>query len=193
MNNNEIDKKFIVMLTRAIEQKMNRKPHTPTDFKFISDAIGEKTKQNLSSTTLMRVWGYVKDKSKTRVTTLNIMSRFLNYPDFDAFEEYCKNQDDESQPIFSDAIISSKLELNTKIEITWNPNRRCVLQHLGQTYFEVIVSENSKMKVGDRFRCPHLIMNEPLIIFELTSGDIVIEAYEIGKRSGLTSMKILSD
>lgn len=157
MNNNEIDKKFIVMLTRAIEQKMNRKPHTPTDFKFISDAIGEKTKQNLSSTTLMRVWGYVKDKSKTRVTTLNIMSRFLNYPDFDAFEEYC------------------------------------ILQHIGQTYFEVIVSENSKMKVGDRFRCPHLILNEPLIIFELTSGDIVIEAYEIGKRSGLTSMKILSD
>ena len=190
---NNIDKTFVIQLIQEIEQTINRKPHTPTDFNFLSEAISDKTKQYLSSTTLMRLWGYVKVTCKPRITTLNIMSRFLNYPDYNSFEEHCKMHDDESHAIYNNAIITNKLEPGTLIELTWNPNRRCVIRHMGNCNFEIVVSENSKMKVGDQFNCHHLILNEPLYIFNLKSGENIIEVYEIGKKSGITSLKIIKE
>lgn len=178
-------------LKKKIEEQI-RVPHTPSDFIYISRCIFDKTRENISSTTLMRVWGYVKEQSQTRITTLNILSRLIGYCDYQSFvESLVTEAEPESEPILAECIFSSKIEKGQKIEFTWNPDRRCVVQYLDENKFEVKLVENSKLEVGDHFTCPHFILNEPLYIFDLQSKDELIKTYEIGRKKGLTSLKLL--
>lgn len=183
---------YLRVLLELIEKNLNRKPQTPNDFKFVAEAITTKVKETISATTLMRLWGYVKEDRNTRISTLNILARYLNYSDYNSFIEYLiAEESEESARIFSKSIISANLCRGQKIEMTWNPNRRCVVSYLGEAKFEIVLSENSKLKVGDSFSCSHFIINEPLYLFDLNSGGEMIKTYEIGKRSGLTSLKVL--
>jgi hypothetical protein len=55
------------------------------DFEKLSSCIQEKTQVILSITTLKRIWGKVKYASQPTVTTLNVLARFLDYPDWRSF------------------------------------------------------------------------------------------------------------
>lgn len=178
-------------LKRQIEG-MIRIPHTPTDYTYISSCIFDKTKENISPTTLMRVWGYVKEESKPRITTLNILARYLGHKDFFAFVESLScAAETESDAILEECIFSNKIKPGQKIEFTWNPDRRCIARYLDGNKFEVEQVENSKIEVGDCFTCPHFILNEPLYIFDLQSKNELIKTYEIGRRKGLTSLRLI--
>ncbi len=76
----------ITSLRESIEEAVGRKIQKPRDFGFLSGRIFEQLHENISPTTLKRVWGYLHDTdSQISITTLNILARFLGYSDFDAF------------------------------------------------------------------------------------------------------------
>lgn len=54
------------------------------NFEYLSEVIFEKTKVNLSSSTLRRLWAN-DYKSLPQVTTLNALARFLDYKDWNEF------------------------------------------------------------------------------------------------------------
>ena len=73
-------------LRHRIEAEVGCAIRTPKDFDFLSKQIFEKLHENLSTSTLKRVWGYVHDTdSSPRKTTLDLLSRFIGYPDFATF------------------------------------------------------------------------------------------------------------
>lgn len=189
----ETNKEHINLLKTMVENKLNRKPISPSDFEISASSIFEHTKEYISPKTLMRLWGYVNEPTVPRSTTLNILARYLNHRDFNSFIEYLKNDDEEeSKFIASDFIRSEKLDKYAKIELRWNPNRRCVIIHIGNSQFEIIDSENSKLKVGDKFKCSNFVQNEPLYIFDLeTANNQQIDNYVIGCKSGLSSVKLI--
>lgn len=53
-NNPEISE-----LKQQIEESLGHKMKTSTDFTFLSGAIWERIHENLSASTLKRLWGYV--------------------------------------------------------------------------------------------------------------------------------------
>lgn len=77
-------------LRDAIERKMGYGLNTPSDFKKAAATIVEKTGRSISSTTLMRIWGYVRDggadyhPSTYSLSTLAIFLGFLDFKDFAA-------------------------------------------------------------------------------------------------------------
>lgn len=189
--NKSSNPEHIDSLKQQIEEQI-RVPHTPTDYIYISRCIFDRTRENISPTTLMRVWGYVKEDSKTRITTLNILARFLGHSDFYSFvESLAQAVVIESDAILEDCVFTNRIKVGQKIEFTWNPDRRCIVKYLNDNRFEVIHVENSKIELGDHFTCPHFILNEPLYIFDLQSKDELIKTYEIGRKKGLTSLKLL--
>ena len=82
---------------------------------------------------------------------------------------------------------SNELAIYDKVEICWNPNRRCLLTYKGNNLFEVTESENAKLKVGDSFICERFTLNEPLYV-EHILDDGNKELFVMGNKGGLTKV-----
>lgn len=173
-----------------VEKAANRIPSTPKDFLFMSETIRLKTQENISKTTLMRIWSYIKEDSKTRSTSLNILSRFLNFRDFYAFQEYLENYNEESQQELAPHVRTTQLNLGQFVEFKWNPNKRMVAEYIREDEFEVKISENSKLKVGSLFSCSLFVQGQPLHIFDVRYQSEFYDCYVIGQHTGLTELKV---
>ena len=54
---------------------------------FLAEAIYEKLHQTVSTSTLKRFWGYLPQYASIRTSTLDLLSQFVGYKDWNAFEQ----------------------------------------------------------------------------------------------------------
>jgi len=80
------EKQTRARLIELVETKVGRKMQTPKDFDFLSEQIFDSLHQHISSTTLKRLWGYLPAPSEPRLSTLNLLSQFVDY---DSWEVFC--------------------------------------------------------------------------------------------------------
>ena len=173
-------------LCHEIEQKVRLEICTPLDFEWLEEKIASKVKERVSASTLMRIWGYRKGVS-TRQSTLDILARYLGYADYVTFCQWAPSKDDDPQ---SDEVISrhlrtSDLKVGQKIELTWQPERRCVVQRQKGKSFLVVEVEQTKLSVGDTFECDIFIEGEPLYLSQLVHEGRPPMVYVAGKKSGI--------
>ena len=193
MRNNDIK---LPILRSQIETAIGHSVVTPKDFDSLRDMIFSRLHIYVSSTTLKRIWGYLNDDVTPRQSTLNILARYLGYVDFKAFANGDVATDGElaSNPIMSRRIdVDEQLESGDRIRLTWQPARVCDVQYLGGNAFEVIESQNTRLKAGDTFKCALIIEGEPMYIDNLVTGKCAPVAYVCGKKSGVYYETIPSD
>lgn len=177
-------------LRKELEQTLGKKLKTPADFEFCVGAIWERLHQNISPTTLKRMWGYIEGADTTRLSTLNLLSHYLGYSDWDGFRRHLEeNSESQSNEMINPTLLSSSLHNGERVEIQWQPNRRCVLEYLGENSFVVIESEHSKLQKGNTFECLSFYLHHPLYIDNLVQGDNAPVSFVVGKRDGLTVVK----
>ena len=189
----EIDRPEIYELRLRIETSIKRKIQTPADFDFLRGIIWERTHEQISTSTLKRLWGYVDGVDNARNSTLNVLSKALGYENWDAFILKLKSENvDNSDLVMSESMSSSDLKIGDRLMIAWQPNRVCRLKYLGDNQFEVMESQNSKLKVGDTFRCGLFILGEPVYINDLrqNNGTGEPKLFVIGNKSGLVKLRI---
>lgn len=75
----------IMRLQQAIEEVACRSMRTPKDFDYLSELIKERLHETVSASTLKRFFGYVSSSSMPRQNTLDILSTFVGYKDWEAF------------------------------------------------------------------------------------------------------------
>lgn len=178
-------------LKQQIEESVGRKMKTSSDFIFLSGAIWERIHENLSTSTLKRLWGYIDGPDKTRNSTLDILSRFLGFNDWDGFINHiCQNSG--SDQVQTEHIKTDDLSVGEVISVSWKPNRRCTFRYLGDYRFIVDHAENSKLKAGDIFRCGLFILGEPLYLNDLVQGNNPPVAFVVGNKDGLCELKMRS-
>lgn len=103
--------------------------------------------------------------------------------------DYCEVESvQSSHRVVSKSLYTKDLNVGDQVKIAWNPNRRCLLNYLGNSLFEVITSENAKLKSGDRFLCQRFTMNQPLYVELLTEGGST-ELFVMGNKGGLTKVQ----
>ena len=189
----EIDRPEIYELRLRIETSIKRKIQTPADFDFLRGIIWERTHEQISTSTLKRLWGYVDGIDNARNSTLNVLSKALGYESWDAFILKLKLENmDNSDLVMSESVSSSDLKIGDRLMIAWQPNRVCLLNYLGDNQFEVMESQNSKLKVGDTFRCGLFILGEPVYINDLrqNNGTGEPKLFVIGNKSGLVKLRV---
>ena len=175
-------------LKQQIEESVGRKMKTSNDFIFLSGTIWERTHENLSSSTLKRLWGYVDGLDTTRDSTLDILSRFLGFNDWDGFISHI-NQNNGSDQVQTKHIKTDDLSVGDSLFVSWKPDRRCTFRYLGDYCFIVEQAENSKLKVGNTFRCGLFILGEPLYLNDLVQGNNPPVAFVIGNKDGLCELE----
>ena len=189
----EIDRPEIYELRLRIEASIKRKIETPADFDFLRGIVWERTHEQISTSTLKRLWGYVDGVDNARNSTLNVLSKALGYENWDAFILKLKSENvDNSDLVMSESVSSGDLKIGDRLMIAWQPNRVCRLKYLGDNQFEVMESQNSKLKVGDTFRCGLFILGEPVYINDLrqNNGTGEPKLFVIGNKSGLTKLRV---
>ena len=111
----------IIALRKDIEQHIGRSLQSPSDFEYLIDHIWQKQHQVFSLSTIKRLWGYVSSNGQPRLSTLNTLSRFLGYDDWNAYLTALENESD----IFKgEGICTADLSINDLIRVSWLPNRQ---------------------------------------------------------------------
>ena len=174
-------------LKKRIEDNLKRKMRTPNDFIFLVGAVWERTRQTISPTTLKRLWGYIDGADETRNSTLDILSTFLGYDNWDGFTMDI-GQESNSDPVTSPHIKAEDLSVGDRVFVSWKPDRRCTFRYLGEMKFIVEAAENSKLKVGNTFLASLFILGEPLYLSELVQGNNPPVAFVVGNRDGLCEL-----
>ena len=187
MKPNETD---ILRLREMVEESVSRKMKTPADFQFLTGVIQERCKETLGVTTLKRIWGYVDGYDTTRYSTLSILARCVGFLDWDDFVANHSRSGESSNLVLGRALYPNDLSVGGCLTITWAPDRRVLIEHLGNGTFEVLHSENSKLKPGDSFHCSCFIIGEPLYLDNFVRDNNPPTLFVVGNKGGLTEVRL---
>ena len=78
-------------LLKAVEKKYSQNLRTTTDFDVFSLHLKLQLDVSISTSTLKRLWGYVKDKHKPRNQTLDSLAQYIGFFNFNEFCAYLKD------------------------------------------------------------------------------------------------------
>ena len=184
MNENtpEID-----FLLKEVAAKFGGPVASSKDFEALSLKIEEKTGQIVSVSTLKRLYGYMSLKPKPRVTTLDILSRFIG---MESYRELCVKLQESSDFLNVETVASETLNPGQELSISWLPDREVRLRHISGQEFEVLDPGTSKLRQGDRFSVIDFMKGQPLYISGILRDGVRLPEYVAGKTAGLKEIKI---
>lgn len=189
----------IATLRMDIEREVKRKIRTPYDFEFLAGVIWERLHENISPTTLKRLWGYIDGADTTRRTTLCLLAQFLGYADWEAYQTSLATRTDvESAAFEGEGVHIDDLQKGDRVEVTWLPNRRCVFRYEGEAHFVVEEAANTKLHVGDTFDAACFIIGKPMYLDNLqqitnNQSPITNLSYVAGSKNGLNSVRKIGE
>ena len=188
-------KEDIATLRKAIEEAIGRQPQTPKDFDLFSKHIFARTSELISRNTLRRIWGRMADEREPRQSTLNILSRFIGYPTFEAFlrqDPTASAEQPSSLVLLRHLCVINGLTRGDRLRLMWHPDRVCDVEYNGNQHFRVVNAVNTKLSVGDTFFCSLIIEGQPLYLNQLQHEKTPPAVYICGKQGGVR-FEILED
>ncbi|MDE6085623.1 MAG: hypothetical protein K2G40_04395, partial [Muribaculaceae bacterium] len=128
-------------------------PRTPTDFNILNLLIKKKTDSEISVSSLKRIWGYVNYNCFPSPNTLNLLSRFNGYCDWNTFlrDHHIITENDVSEYLSNSLVYADTLKEGDTLIIEWYKEKVCTIVYLGEHRFEVTEARNIKLEKGDRF------------------------------------------
>lgn len=183
----------ISSLRDAVEKRFGLPLRTPRHFLALSEEIMETIREYLSETTLQRVWKYKAGYKTVAVHTLNVLSIYAGYSDWESFcDKVSESGGVESQLFSGESIDVAQLNIGTLVRLCWLPDRMCVVKYLGEYRFEAIDTHNCKLATGDRFTCTRIQKGREMFLDNLIRENNDMQ-YVIGTRNGLTSIEIIEN
>lgn len=179
------DQDKIKELCKRVEE-MSRVPIVKSkDFEHLSMLIYERTGNLLSSTTLKRIWGYLKEDTSTRRSTLDILAQYCGW---DTYEEFLSGNTPEIESGFIDVKVLNAigdLRAGNIVKLMWLPASICEIKYLGDSQWEVLRSEGTRLVPGDTFRCSFIMSGEPLFLENVVHNGVKSGVYVCGRRTGV--------
>lgn len=173
-----------------VEQKFGKILGTTTDFEEFSLHLEKKMGVTLSGSTLKRLYGYVNDNHKPRMQTLDVLSQYIGHQNYMHFVQWLKTSTQYNSSFFqASQLTSNNLKEGSLVTIGWSPNRLLELRYLGNSLYEVINSENSKLQVGDKFVTGCFIKSQPLYLPYIERDNQHTASFVAGRNGGLTIIK----
>lgn len=172
-------------ITTEIEKHVQRAMKTHRDFVWLSQEILNSMKEYVSATTLKRLWGHQRDYNHPSLYTLNFLSRYLGYADYNAFQN--GNLDNcVSSNILTGCYMTANLTKDDCLRLSWQPDRHMLVRYLDNDQFEVYEACNCKISVGDTFKSQAFVEGETLTLGGLIHENKGPFVYVIGKLGGVS-------
>lgn len=172
-------------IKRLLGEQCGREFAVPNDCTVLALDIESKTGEHIGVNTIKRLLGFIDDEREPRVSTLNIIARYLGHDNWETLklvDNRTGNSDfNESQG----ALDTAQLQPGAMVEITYQPDRRLVIKKAGGNEFTVVESLNSKLLAGDRLRLEHIVKDFPLLVSEVIRDGASLGTFTAGKLQGV--------
>jgi len=184
-----MDRLKISLLRQDVSSKFGGRISTTADFNKLSEDIRNSIKETCSTSTLKRIWGYVGGNTEPRISTLDILSRYVGYDDFASYEAtLAKTKLKSSGHFNAESIATSDLAIGETITIGWKPDRVVTISYLGNNRFKVTSSQNSQLQVEDEFEAASFLAGYPLYLSGIYRNGQKTAAYVAGRDGGIMLM-----
>lgn len=188
-----IHKPEIAELLLFVEQKYKKNLQTTTDFDEFSLYLKQVIGEQISTSTLKRLWGYVNDRHTPRQQTLDALTRYIGYGNFKQFCTWLKSSTAYNSSFFTTKqLLSNELHPNQELEIGWAPNRYLRLRYQGNGVFLIIKALQSKLQEGDIFEATSFFLEQPLYLPYILRNGIRTSPFIAGRNGGLTFINQLN-
>lgn len=177
-------------IIELLKEKSGNQLRQPSDCENLSLDIESKTRVRIGATTLKRLLGFAHDERTPHASTLDAIAHYLGY----AHWEELLLIEDKGNSGFStsdEEIRSVELQPDVHVEITYLPDRRVVMQYLGNQRYRIVESENSKLQKGDELEIQNFVLHHPLLVLNVLREGESLGQFTAGRVSGLTSVKVL--
>ena len=179
-------------LCEAIEKKVGIEIREPQNFVWLAELIEQQEHQVIGVNTLKRLWGFYGDGDiKARRGTLDVLAHFLGFRDYATFLKADGNE--SSGRVLSRHVECRRLARGLFLRLMWQPDRICLVEHLGSACFVIRHVENSKLSVGDTFECHVVIEGEPLYLGNLVHEGRPPVSYVAGIKSGGVHFEVIEE
>ncbi len=183
---------YLECLRQDLEHKVGRTMKTPSDFNVLNLEIQKVMKDSPSTSTLKRLWAYVPDSTSRSMTTLNVLSRFLGYRDWQHYiENLMRSNRIESSFITSTTLLAANLVPGDIVECEWNPGRHLTMEFLGANRFRVVSARMAKLQVGYTFTAMIFSKGNAFFASDVMNGEIVLGNYVAAEKTGLTALRYI--
>jgi hypothetical protein len=191
---------ILSQITRSkIEKVFGKTIRYSSDYECLAMDIEERTHEHIGINTLKRLLGDIKASNEPRLATLDIVARYLGFPNWDVYgmefnkggnSEFSKKQNMGEETMFE--LRTSNLKKGQKVEIQYYPDRQLILEYMGDDTFKVRKSVNSKLSADDTFKVSIMYKDYPLFLPSVKSKNgQELGSFTAGKISGLTYIKVL--
>lgn len=183
---------MIERLKGEVERKFSKRPSNPTDFNGLAMAIHKDVGEGISVSSLMRIWGYVKYSNTPTEAVLDVLARYVGFKSWTDFLNSDKITD-SSDFMQKGVLKGEEIAEGAVLKLSWAPGRVCRIKALGNSRFQVIESQNAKLKEGDTFSCNLFAKGEPMFCTGImqASGNKEIPGYVAAKTRGLSAIEII--
>lgn len=163
------------------------------DFEVLAQAIKDSTNESLGVNTLKRLFAFKTEKVVPRLSTMDIIARYLGHEDYESLLK--ELGDDADISLFSpiDCLDVNELEQGSQIRITYDPGRILLLTYLGDFRFIINdIAGSHNLRKGDLLTISQLAVGHRLVAAHVVRDGNDMGAYESAKYKGLKSVELLS-
>lgn len=184
-----INDKVIGLIKRASGLEFRKSK----DYATLATLISESTGEQVSDNTLRRVMGVKFDGGTPRLSTLDIVARYLGYENWDDLADGEVDKHPKANSGFRNEIqeiVSAELSVGRIVTLCYQPNRRLELLYEGNSIFKVIQSNSDNLHSGDRLTINSFIEQQTLFISRVERKGKNIGQYIAGEYGGLKKISV---
>lgn len=178
-------------LQKRIEEKFGRPIKGAADCDSLVTSIEGVTHYHIGVTTVKRMFGLTSDAPKHGDTTMDVIAKYLGYKDMKDMARLLGDASDISMFAAVDELDIENLEPGSLIKIAYSPRRVVVMDYIGDNWFLVNESKNSKLQKGDKLRIFQLAKGIELLATEVVRDGEALGQYHSAKDGGLTLVEII--
>ena len=150
------------VIKNRIELKFGKAVRYPKDCEALAMAISKQVDEKISSTTILRLFGMIKNETKPRLFTLDLIAQYIGLTTWeDAIAE--GNLSDNSYFENIDKVIVSALKPKQIVNLKYHPDRKVRMEYQGDHCFLIVESDKSKLLQGDIANILRLDLTYPLV------------------------------
>lgn len=171
-----------------LSHKLGTDVTTPAGATQLSHDIESVTGEHLGRNTVKRLMGIIPYENNPRRATLEILANYLGFESWAVLTAYINDRVSQfgNEPFMSLNDVAD----GKKVRIEWQPDRKIVIQQRGEGRFEVISSENSKLKAGDILEQASASQGFPLLVKSVIRGGKNLGTYTAAAEFGVSKLSV---
>lgn len=178
------------MLSATVKKKIEEKAgitiRYPKDCEVLAMRISRQCGCNVSSSTLKRLFGFVKGTQEPRMYTLDIIANFLDYHCWDELVEYLVDFKKASNRI--EQVDCRALKPGSVFRIHLGAVSTTEITYCEKFQFEVIQQTKTELLPGDIIHLKKIQLDLPVLIIALERQGVKTTNIILGKVTGVTKI-----